>query len=177
MLFDETTERLGELDRVEVLALHVLDERELEGDVGRDVLHDDHHFTEARLLRCAPPSLAGDDLEAVLTGRGATYDDGLQDSVLADRGGELLEGLGVEVLARLPLLRNELLERAHEDRTLGCARAGDSGGRRRDGEESVEPAPESALFGILVADAGRQRAPPAAGTGTLVDRSSFASER
>src|SRR5689334_24272338 len=62
VLLHEAIERLGELHRVQILALHVLDERELERALRRDVLDDDEHLTEPRLLRRTPATLAGDDL-------------------------------------------------------------------------------------------------------------------
>ena len=52
------------VDRIEILALDVLDQRELEqllvGAFG-DVAHDDRHLVQAGALRGAPAALAGDD--------------------------------------------------------------------------------------------------------------------
>ena len=54
-------------DRVQVLALDVLDERHLEQPLlvaAGDVPDDDRHLEEAGVLRGAPAALAGDDLVA-----------------------------------------------------------------------------------------------------------------
>ena len=53
------------LDRVEVLALHVLDDRDLERLVVGDLDRHDRHVVQAGALRRAPAPLAGDDLEVV----------------------------------------------------------------------------------------------------------------
>src|SRR5690606_7136656 len=86
VLSREPVERLGELHRVQVLALHVLDEGELERGLRRDVFDDDEHLAQARALRRTPSALARDDLELVLTGQAAD-DDRLEQPVLADGSG------------------------------------------------------------------------------------------
>src|SRR6202042_1732963 len=95
--------------------LNVLDQRELEGAPRRDVLDDDHRLAKLRLLARAPATLPRDDLELVHPRSGTAHDDRLEQPVLADRLGELIERLRVEVLSRLPLLRRDLLERAEKD--------------------------------------------------------------
>ena len=65
---------------IEVLALDVLDERELElllRRVLRNVAHDDGHFEQTGPLRGAPPALAGDDAVAV---RGRPHQNRLDDA-------------------------------------------------------------------------------------------------
>ena len=76
------------LDRVEVRALHVLDEGELGSLLVAEIAHDDRHRVQAGLLGRPPAALAGDDLEAAALGVGAG-DDRLQQTLLADRLGEL----------------------------------------------------------------------------------------
>ena len=100
----------GLLDRVEVGALHVLDDGEFERlHVGR--LDDgDRHLVQAGALRRAPAPLAGDDFvmprPAVLA-----HHDRLDDAALADRLGQLVElGLG-EGAARVARVGNEVLDR------------------------------------------------------------------
>ena len=60
------------LDRVEVGALHVLDDRELEHFLVVELAHDDRHRVQAGLLRRAPAALAGDDLVAAARASGRT---------------------------------------------------------------------------------------------------------
>ena len=59
-LVDQALERRGLLERAEVGALEVLDQRALERRALGDVLHDDRDLVEAGALRRAPPPLAGD---------------------------------------------------------------------------------------------------------------------
>ena len=69
------------VDRVQILALDVLDERHLEQRLllpARDVADDDRHAQEAGPLRGAPAALAGDDLKPVAD---RADDDRLDDAV------------------------------------------------------------------------------------------------
>ena len=68
-LAQQTLDRLGLLERVQVLALDVLDQR-LRDDGGvRNLPHHGGHGREAGHLGGAPAALAGDDLVAGLAGR------------------------------------------------------------------------------------------------------------
>ncbi len=58
-------------DGVEVGALHVLDDGELEDLLVVELAHDDRHRVQPGLLRRAPAALAGDDLVAALPARAA----------------------------------------------------------------------------------------------------------
>jgi hypothetical protein len=69
--------------RVQVAALDVLDERELQHLLVFDFADDDGHAGQARELRGAPAALAGDEL--VEAGAGGADDDGLQQAVLLQR--------------------------------------------------------------------------------------------
>ena len=98
-LLDQGRAGLRLLDRVEVLADHVLDQRRLQ-PLGLGLVADDRrHLLEARLLRGAPAALAGDQLVAAV-GEGADQQR-LDDAAGLDRGGEGGEGLGVELGPRL----------------------------------------------------------------------------
>ena len=143
MLLHQAIERLCQLDGVQVLALHVLDQRELERVGRRHVLHHHERLAQPRLLTGAPAPLARDDLELVDARRRAPHHDRLEEAVLADRSGELVDRVGVEVLPRLPLLRNDLLERTRKDALVAVAPRA-----RRDGQERVEPTTERALLRI-----------------------------
>jgi hypothetical protein len=74
------------LDRVEIGALDVLDQRDLERLGLAELAHDSGDLVEVCPLRGSPAPLAGDDLEAVAVG---ADHDRLDDSALLDRGGEL----------------------------------------------------------------------------------------
>ena len=94
----EPLEGLGLLDGVEVLAEEVLHE----GDLGVvcAVDEDGRDGGEARLARRGAAPLAGHDVDEARR-RVLPADDGLDDPHLRDRGGQLLEGRGVHVLAGL----------------------------------------------------------------------------
>ena len=111
------------LDRIEVGALHVLDDGEFERlHVGR--LDDrDRHLVQAGALRRAPAPLAGDDL-VVVRRAGCAHHDRLDDAALLDRLGELVEfGLG-EIAARVARIGLEIFDRraARLARRLGRRR-------------------------------------------------------
>ena len=135
VLADEAIEGLGDLDGVEVGALDVLDQRQLEGLLGRDVLDDDEHLLEAGALRGAPAALAGDELElgrAPPAPRRRTTSGSMSPCSRIDSR-QLVELLLVEVLPRLPRLRDDLLDGADERRSLGgrSRREEPRGGARR----------------------------------------------
>ncbi len=129
------------LDRVEVLALHVLDHGELGDLLVGEVAHDDGHGVERRLLRRAPAPLAGDDLVAAAVRVGAG-DDRLHQALGAQRVGEIDELEVVEVLARVEAAGVQLVD---GDEPLLAVR-GEPGVRlRRLADQRGEPAAEPAL--------------------------------
>ncbi len=80
---------------VEVFALHVFDDRDLERVAVADIDRHDRHLVQADDLRRAPAALAGDDLETVLRALDRTHHDRLDHPVLPDRVGEFAEfGIG-----------------------------------------------------------------------------------
>ena len=90
-------------DRVEVLALDVLDERDLQRvALGHHLFDDDRDGGQAGLLRGAEAALAGDELVLVA---GARDDERLDDAVLADAARQLFDRRFVERLARLEGIR------------------------------------------------------------------------
>ncbi len=96
---DQAARALGFLEAVEVLALDVLDERQLRTRRRRRRLaHDDGHLVQPRASRGAPAALAGDQIAVVAVVADAL---GWMTRRL-DRGGELLEP-GSTALARLVL--------------------------------------------------------------------------
>src|SRR5438874_11598648 len=108
VLVEQLAVGLGLLERGEVLALHVLDQGELEAVLGAGLAHDDREPLEAGAHRRAQPALAGDQLVAP---RDAAHDQRLEEPVAADRVGELAERLVVEVPARLLGVGHDLVDR------------------------------------------------------------------
>ena len=86
------------VDRIQVLALDVLDERDQERLAIGDRADDCRDRGEPRLLGREETPLAGDELVSV---RGGAKENRLEDSSLADRIGELLDGRGIELRPRL----------------------------------------------------------------------------
>jgi hypothetical protein len=119
----QAVERFRKLDGIEIGALYVFDQRELERVFGGHVAHHDQHFAQARALRRSPAPFTRDDLEFRLAA--PPHDDRLEHAVLFDRLREFVELLRVEVLTRLSALRHDVLERARKHVALAVR------GRRR----------------------------------------------
>jgi hypothetical protein len=98
---DEALDAHRLLERVEVLALDVLDERHGERGLVGNLAHQHRHFVQAGELRSAPAPFAGDDLVAAAVDR--AHQDRLHDALRLDRGGQLVQRLLVHVRARLVL--------------------------------------------------------------------------
>src|SRR5438034_6770234 len=110
-LVDQVAVRLGFLQRGQVLALDVLDQRELEAVLGPRLAHDHRDPLEPGAQRGAQPPLARDQLVAP---RDAARDQRLEESVAADRVGQEPERLVVEVAARLLGVGHALVARHRE---------------------------------------------------------------
>ena len=68
---DQPREAVRLLERIQILALDVLDQRQRERRLIGHRLHERRHSFESRALRRAPAALAGDDLEAAAVDRAA----------------------------------------------------------------------------------------------------------
>ena len=102
--------RGGLLDGVQVGALDVLDDRDLE-HLGVGKVADDHRkVVQLGDLGRAPAAFAGDDLEKPAAIRVRADDERLQDAARADGVRELLQKLGLEVAARLVGVGDQLLD-------------------------------------------------------------------
>src|SRR5581483_2522560 len=99
--------RARRLDRVQVGALQVLDERELES-IAHVLAHDRRDGRLAGGARREDAAVSGDELVAVAIPR---YHYRLQDPMTPDGGGELLDPRRIELRARLLGVRHDLLER------------------------------------------------------------------
>ena len=108
MLVDHPVVHRGFVERRQVLALEVLDDRDLEGRVVVDLLDERRDRLEPGQPRRAPAALAGDDLVGIRPER--ADEDRLEDAVFADRRGQLLERLGLEDHPRLFRIRLDLVD-------------------------------------------------------------------
>jgi hypothetical protein len=101
----------GLLDGVEVGALDVLDDGDLQRRQVVQLAHHHRHPVEAGLLRRAPAPLPGDDLELAGLAVQRPHQDRLQHALFADRGRQLVDlGLG-EVAPRLVGVAVQQLDR------------------------------------------------------------------
>ena len=96
---DQLPIAFGLLDRVQILALDILDQRQLGDRRFVDLAHDRRDRVEPRALRRAPAPLAGDDL--VIRRRPAAGGSAGARPARAIDCGELVEGVLVELHARL----------------------------------------------------------------------------
>ncbi len=97
-LVGESVIALRLLHRVEVFALDVFDDHDLERIGVADIDRHDRHFVQPGDLRRAPAPLACDDLIPILHAAHRPHHDRLDHAVLLDRVGELAE-LGVGKIA------------------------------------------------------------------------------
>ena len=100
-LVDQALDAAGFFQRVEVLALDVLDQRHRQRGLVGDLAHQAGHLDEPGDLRRAPAPFAGDDLVRVLGHR--PHHDRLHHALGLDRGSELLQRARVHARARLVL--------------------------------------------------------------------------
>jgi hypothetical protein len=140
---EQPLERRGFLERAQVLALDVLDQRDRERGVVVHVAHDARHLGEARELGRAPAALAGDDLVAPASDR--AHADRLDQALRADRVGKLLQALRVHPGARLVAARLDVADRDLPE--LGALIAAE-GGRRFvvHAQQHFQAAAQSLLF-------------------------------
>ncbi len=115
-ILDQAMIRLGLFDRIEILPLNILDQRDFErfGIVERA---DDHrHLVQPRTLRRTPAPLARDDL---IAGAVWAHDDRLQYAAQRDRLREFLERRFVEMPPRLSRMRGQRADRERSDTRRG----------------------------------------------------------
>ena len=96
------------LDRVEVLALDVFDQRQLQPLFIGNVAHDHRDLQQPGAQRGAPAPFAGHDL--VLALLAAAHHDRLEDPGLLDRCGQRVEPLFIHVAPRLLAIRLDQVE-------------------------------------------------------------------
>ena len=114
-------EGAGLLERVEVLALEVLDHRQLADPLVVEVEDPGGDLVELRLDAGAQPSLAGDELVAVVD---RPDQDRLEHAVLAERVGQGGDLGRVELAAGLERVRVDLIDREVRSGRTASKRAG-----------------------------------------------------
>jgi hypothetical protein len=107
-LVDQALDALRLLERIEVLALDVLDQRHRRGGLVGHVLHEHRHFVEAGNACGTHAALAGDDLEAL--GPDRSHEHRLHHALRLDALGQLVERAFVHARARLVLAGLQLVE-------------------------------------------------------------------
>ena len=108
----------GFLQRVQIAALKVLDERDFDTLGLAQVADHRRQFVEASPLRRPPATFAGDDLVGRAAVVARPHHQRLDDALLADRGGQALDLGLVEVLARLIGMGSQVLDGDGEQRPL-----------------------------------------------------------
>ena len=99
--------RAGLLDRIEVLALEVLDQREFEHLSIARLANDGRGLGELKLTRGAPPTLTGDQFVFVAD---LSDDQRLDDATLTNAFDQLLQVLAAKLLPRLKGARRDLVQ-------------------------------------------------------------------
>ena len=125
---DELAIGIGRLDRVEVFALEVLDQGELELIAIGELAHESRDAVEPGGLGRPKPPLTGDELVAVDR---LGHEDRLEDAVLGDARRERRETVRIEPLARLMRVGLDPRGRDLERPGLSGARCGMSEARPR----------------------------------------------
>ena len=150
---DQPAEGERFFQRIQVLALDVLDERHRDRGFVAHVADDGRHVGEARDLRGAPAALAGDDLVALrFAGRRRAeraHDDRLHDALGLDGVGEFGEGFLAHVLARLVLALLQQVHR-HVGQLLARRRDGGTGRGAAWPSSASSPRPRPRFLSVIV---------------------------
>ena len=122
-LVDQALDALCFLDRVEVLALDVLDQRHGQRELVAHVAHQHRHRVQPGELRRTPAPLTGDDLELPVLHR--ANQDRLDHALRLDRVGQIGDRVRIHLRARLIAAGPQAGER--QLRSDGPAACGSSG--------------------------------------------------
>jgi hypothetical protein len=129
----ESAVAVGFLDRIQVLALQVFYQRELQSFMIARVPYYHRNVTQPGLHSGAPAALAGDQLEPVVFG---TDHQRLNNSLVANRTGEFGDFRLVERPARLEGARRDALDRNLERRRISARIRFGLGGARNERAQS-----------------------------------------
>ena len=144
-LLDQAFQSQRLLQRVQILTLYVLDQRQCDRMLVRHVPDNGRDLVQARHLGRAPASLSGDDLVSLDAEIGLAHpahDDRLHDTLGTDGRRQILQRLLAHVDARLVAAA---LEQVHRDLLHGFAGRRAMGFKDRCAEQGVETAPQTFL--------------------------------
>jgi hypothetical protein len=141
-LVDQASDGLCFLERIEVFALDVLDQRHRERLLVGHLAHDDRHLVETSQLRRPVAPFTGHDLVALVGQR--PNEDGLHHAMQTDGVGELLQRALVHAGARLIAARLQALD---GQRGHGRRRAGAGGHREIGAEQRLETSAQALGLG------------------------------
>jgi hypothetical protein len=147
---DQALQRLRFLQRVEVFALDVLDQRHRDHGAVVDHAHHHRHFGQAGTLRRTPAAFAGDDLVgATALAVGAdmlAHHDRLDHALRADRRGQFLQLRVVHRAPRLVFAGHHRIDRQGAQRVAGHRLQRRRLGGGLGAEQRFQSAPEAALL-------------------------------
>src|SRR5579884_118053 len=139
--FDQLRHAGRFFERVEILALQILDDRNFETFEIAGRTNDCRNGRTLHRRACTPPALACNQFVAVAA---FADQDRHEDTVLANRGLQLLEGCRIKILARLMRIGTNAIDRnLPDDFTGGHRRADRSSRHRRIAKQRAQAAPES----------------------------------
>jgi hypothetical protein len=131
--FDQAREGARLFQRIQVLALYVLNQRHRNGRVVRHIADDRRDIREAGLLRGAPAPLAGDNFVALRLAKvrlpDGPHDDRLNHALRLNRLRKLRQTFRAHIETRLILAPLQQIERQHREALAGRRRRG-NGARR-----------------------------------------------
>ena len=107
-LLDELRVALSFFNRIQVLALQVLDQRQFEHRAVIGFTHDDRHFSQAKQLSGAPAAFACDQLQMAVT---LADDERLHNALFPDGISQLAQGFGRKILPWLEGARANAAQR------------------------------------------------------------------
>src|SRR5262249_47741349 len=113
-------------NRVEIFALKVLDQRQLQNARIRHLFYYCGDFMESGELGCPPSTLTGDELKAIAA---APDDDGLNYAVSLERGSQLLKFFLSKNLAGLNFVGVDLLDADLDEILIYRTRLGEQGAK------------------------------------------------
>ena len=147
---DQALERVGFLERIEVLALYVFNEGHGHGRFIGHLPDNGWDLGEACELRSPPATLPGDDFVALLSAPtpDRPHQNGLDDPLLADRFGQFVQCLRAQVGARLVSAALQKLDGEASQLLAACQRAAGRSGRVRPrlSQQVGQAAPQGRFF-------------------------------
>src|SRR5262249_8363280 len=127
------------LERIEVGALDIFDDRKFERLAVVGLEAHDWHLMQSCALRRPPAPLPGDDFVDLRIARQRAGKDRLKDALFLERGGELVERIGTKILPRVARIGAQKFDRNF----LRAARARRGGKRLRSAKKRGQTASQT----------------------------------